>query len=309
MANALTRLLPGKRRRGPDIGGSRLNSKLGGSTTRWLESTLEVARWERVRAAGRRWAIWGGVLGGVLGVVAFAPAAWLASALDSASNGRIVLADAQGTIWSGDAVAVLTAGPGSRDARALPGRLAWTMKPSGLGLRLGFTQACCLNGEAVLLIKPGLGRVSTRVQGGPDWVGRWPAAWLSGLGTPWNTLDLGGAMRLSTNDLAIDWVQGSWHVTGSAELVLQDVSSRVTTLDRLGSYRLSLSGSTPDAPAILTLQTDDGALQLRGTGAWGQSGIKFSGEATAAEAQRGALDNLLNIIGRRQGDRSIITIG
>ncbi len=42
----------------------------------WGASTYEGLRWERARHAGRRWAICGAVLGGLLGVIAFAPAAW-----------------------------------------------------------------------------------------------------------------------------------------------------------------------------------------------------------------------------------------
>ncbi len=46
--------------------------------TRSFESTLEVLRWDKVRKAGQRWAWAGAVLGGVAGLVAFAPASWLA---------------------------------------------------------------------------------------------------------------------------------------------------------------------------------------------------------------------------------------
>jgi general secretion pathway protein N len=37
--------------------------------------------------------------------------------------------------------------------------------------------------------------------------------------------------------------------------------------------------------------------------------VRFRGEARAAEGSQAALDNLLNIIGRRQGERSVISIG
>lgn len=279
------------------------------ATSRWLESTLEVARWERVRRAGLRWGVWGAVLGGALGLVAFAPATWLAGAVTSATQGRIVLAEARGTIWSGNAVAVLTGGPGSRDARALPGRLSWTMRLQGLGLLLGFEQACCFNGQPALAIKPGLGRVTVAVQGPPDWLAQWPAAWLAGLGTPWNTLELGGALRLSAQDLRLEWVQGRWRVAGAAQVELRQVSSRVTTLERLGSYRLSLQGDPESGVANLNLVTDEGALQLSGSGTWGAAGVRFQGEARAREAEEAALSNLLNIIGRRAGARSIISIG
>ena len=39
------------------------------------------------------------------------------------------------------------------------------------------------------------------------------------------------------------------------------------------------------------------------------AGLRFRGEATAAEAEAAALSNLLNIIGRRNGARSVISIG
>ena len=102
------------------------------STSRWMDSTLEVVRWEKMRQAGRRWGWWGGAVGALAGLVAFAPASWLAQGVAQATSGRLVLAGAEGTVWSGDAVAVLTGGPGSRDARALPGRLGWRLRTQGL---------------------------------------------------------------------------------------------------------------------------------------------------------------------------------
>lgn len=289
------------------------------ATSRWLESTQEVARWERVRRAGMRWGIWGALLGGLIGMLMFAPAAWLAGAVGRATDGRLILADAQGTVWTGSAVAVLTGGPGSRDARSLPGRLGWTLRPRGLGLALTLDQPCCLNGQPVIQLKPGLGRMLITVEGtvdgtgvaraGGDWLGQWPAAWLAGLGTPWNTLGLGGALRLSTQGLALERVQGRWRMAGQAELALRELSSRVSTLERLGSYRLMMAGDPATGGASLSLFTESGALQLSGSGQWDATGARFRGEARAAQGQQGALENLLNIIGRRAGDRSIISIG
>lgn len=286
------------------------------AASRWLESTLEVARWERVRRASTRWGIWGAVLGGLLGCVAFAPASWVADILSSSTGGRLVLADAQGTIWSGSAVSVLTGGAGSRDARSLPGRLSWVMRPhlkGGLGVSIAFTHACCLNGQPQIVANLGLGRVTAHIEnspeGEPGLVGQWPAAWLAGLGTPWNTLDLGGTVRMSSQGFALEWVQGRIRVSGQSELAMRNVSSRVTTLDHLGSYRLNIDGQSGNGSATINLLTEEGALQLNGSGTWGPGGLHFQGDASARETERGALDNLLNIIGRRAGDRSIITIG
>jgi general secretion pathway protein N len=88
-------------------------------------------RWSRLGAtqAPRRtwpWVLGGLLLGGALAALIHAPASWLAAALASATDQRLLLADARGSIWSGSAIAVLTGGPGSRTASALPGRLKWT---------------------------------------------------------------------------------------------------------------------------------------------------------------------------------------
>ncbi|WP_309639645.1 type II secretion system protein N [Methylibium sp.] len=273
-------------------------------------STYEGLRWQRALHAGRRWALWGALCGGLLGLVAFAPAAWLAAWVERTSAGQLLLADARGSIWRGSAVAVLTAGADSRSARSLPGRLHWTLRPAGLGLALQLEHACCLNGQPTLRFKPGLGTLTTTLDGSPGWIGQWPAEWLAGLGTPWNTLQLGGALRLTSPGLTLTWVQGRWRVQGQATLEMLDVASRVSPLPRLGSYRLQLSGDPGNAgTAQLGLSTLDGALQLSGQGTLGPNGMRFRGEASAAEADQQALANLLNIIGRRDGARSVIAIG
>lgn len=293
----------------------------GALTTRWLESTLEIARWENMRRAGRRWGWWGAGLGALLGLVVYAPASWLAQGIVVLTNQRLLLAEAQGTIWHGDAVAVLTGGVGSRDARTLPGRLSWTMRPQGLGLRLTLQQDCCMPTPVAIVVQAGWGRIKTdvRLQTSPTdhslaalqasgEIGHWPAAWLEGLGTPWNTLQLGGVLRLNARELSLELVQGRLRVQGQAELSLDNVSSRVTTLDRLGSYRLDLMGDA-QGQLQMNLSTMDGALQLSGQGGVSAGGMRFRGEARASDASSGALDNLLNIIGRRSGDRSVISIG
>jgi len=287
------------------------------ATTRWMESTLEVARWENMRKAGRRWGWWGGVVGALIGFILYAPASWLAQGLVVLSNGRLLLAESQGTVWNGDAVVVLTGGPGSRDARALPGRLKWGLRPSGLGFKLTLQQDCCMPDPVAVVVKPGWARVKVSVLmqavasappslSGP--IGHWPASWLTGLGTPFNTLQLGGVVRLSSNALVVQWVQGRLRLEGPAHIALHHVSSSVTTLDRLGSYRLDLMGDQ-EGRVNLSLMTMDGALQLSGQGQMGLGGLRFRGEARANESERGALDNFLNIIGRRMGDRSVISIG
>jgi general secretion pathway protein N len=279
------------------------------AATGWGESTYAELAWDKSRSAATRWAIGGLLVGTLAALVAFAPASWLAQAVTSASNGHVLLADARGTVWSGSALAVLTGGPGSRDASALPGRIDWTLGLKGLALELRARHACCLNGTASLLLRPGFGRVSATLAPGAGWIGQWPSAWLGGLGTPWNTMQLGGAVRLASPGLTIESVQGRWRVNGRADIDLLDVSSRLSTLETLGSYRLTLSGDAGGGPSQLNLSTQQGALQLSGNGTVGAGGVRFRGEARAEGGDEAALANLLNIIGRRDGARSVISIG
>ncbi|WP_418316803.1 type II secretion system protein N [Piscinibacter sakaiensis] len=265
------------------------------------------------RSRNWRWAVFGGLVGAVLATVIWAPARWLASAVESASNGRLLLAESRGSIWDGNAIVVLTGGPESRAASALPGRLHWRLRPrllDGAALAIELEQACCINQQATLLLKPGLGRVGLRLQPASDWIARWPASWLAGLGTPWNTLDLGGQLVLRSNGLTIEEVEGRWRIGGGAELELLDLSSRLSTLPSLGSYRLGLRADPAGAGGALLLSTIDGALRLRADGRWDGAGLRLRGEASAATpGDEAVLGNLLNIIGRRQGARSVISIG
>jgi general secretion pathway protein N len=260
----------------------------------------------------KRWWIGGAFFGIVAAAIAFAPAAWLASAVANATAGHVLLTDARGTIWNGSAVPVLTGGEGSRDASALPGRLQWTIGPDGLALGVRLRHACCLLGEQRLRIVPGFGRMRVELlaplDGGP--VGQWPAAWLSGLGTPWNTLQLSGALQLSTPGLVMESASGRWSFAGRLDLELQSLASRISTLDILGTYRLTLAGdgAQRDGTSIV-LSTSDGALQLSGTGQVAAGRVRFRGQASAAPGSESALNNLLNIIGRRQGAHAVISIG
>lgn len=294
---------------------ARAGGHFGPTVTGFGESTFAELAWQRSRSATRHWAIAGAVTGAVAGLIAFAPASWLAAAVSSASQGRLLLAEARGTVWNGSSVAVVTGGAGSRDAAALPGRLGWSIGWQGFGPRVSLSQPCCLTAPVSIVVRPGLGRTSLAVlppAGMPQGatVARWPAAWLSGLGTPWNTMQLAGDLRLSTPGLTFEWVQGRWIVSGRAEIDLVDVSSRLSTLQPLGTYRLTIAGDPANpGTSTLLLATQSGALLLSGNGSLGAAGMRFRGEASASAENEAALNNLLNIIGRRSGARSIISIG
>ncbi|MCU0772943.1 MAG: type II secretion system protein N [Ideonella sp.] len=303
------------RRRSPKASGwapSELRPAGGGvaAASGWAESTFAEMAWERARRAATRWGLAGAVVGSGVALVAFAPAAWLASAVASATGDRLLLADARGTVWTGSAVVVLTGGPGSRDASALPGRLDWSLRPATSGLVLQARQACCLNGTVTLRVTPGLGQLTATLVPPAGWVGQWPTAWLGGLGTPWNTMQLGGVTKLSSPGLSLRWAAGRWQLDGRVDVDFTSVASRLSTLDTLGSYRLGIAGD-PASPgtAQVTLGTIEGGLQLTGNGTLNANGFRFRGEARSTLAEEAPLTNLLNIIGRRDGARSVISIG
>ena len=280
------------------------------AATGWGESTYAEMSWDKSRNAAVRWGVAGAVLGVLVAFIAFAPAAWLAGAVASATQQRLQLADARGTLWSGDAIAVLTGGEGSRDASTLPGRIEWRLRPHGLGLELQLQHACCLNGTVAMQVRPGFGRTEYTLVPPSGWIGQWPSAFLGGLGTPWNTMELGGSVRLASPGLRIESVQGRWVVDGRADFDVINASSRLSTLESLGSYRMTLSGDAANPGiSLLNLATQEGALKLSGNGSWGPAGVRFRGEARASTAEEAALSNLLNIIGRRDGARSVISIG
>jgi len=261
----------------------------------------------------KTWALIGALLGALAAALIFAPAAWLAAAVNDATGQRLLLADARGTVWQGSAQLVLTGGEGSRDAAALPSRLHWSLGTDGLALVVRLTQPCCIATPVTLRVRPGLAR--TRVEllappgAAPTLMGQWPAAWLTGLGTPWNTLKPSGTLALSSNGFAAELVQGRWILTGQALLELRSLSSSLSTLDMLGSYRLNLQGDERGEAAQISLSTTEGALQIVGNGQWAASRLRFNGQASAAPGSEAVLSNLLNLIGRRQGALSLITIG
>ena len=249
------------------------------------------------------WALAGALLGALPAGAAFAPAQWLASAVARASDGQVQLAQARGTVWTGSAQLVLTGGAASQGAAALPGRVDWQLRPTWSGVQAALNASCCTATPLQLQTRLHWGGAQLTLA---DSQSQWPAAVLTGLGTPWNTLQPQGQLVLRTQGLQADWASGRMVLTGQAQLDALAMSSRLSTLAPMGSYRFDLQGG---AVPTLTLQTLEGALQLSGSGQWVGQRLRFAGEASAAPEREAALANLLNIIGRRSGARSLITLG
>lgn len=262
---------------------------------------------DRMRAPWS-WAL-AGLCCGVLGaVLVFAPAVWMERVANAMGQGRVVLSDSTGTVWSGSAQLALSGGQGSRDAVRLPGRLHWVM---GLGwdhVKTALSADCCTAGPILLQLAPRIGwpLVSGWHLQVHSSESNWPAALLAGLGTPWNTVRAEGSLGVSTSGFSIHTALDRVVMEGHVQLDARDMRSSLSTLAPLGSYRLLLTGGEQPALALTTL---GGPLQLQGQGQWTSGRLRFVGEASAAPSHEQELSNLLNIMGRRDGVRSRINIG
>ena len=287
-----------------------------------------------------KWSITGAVIGACFALITQAPATWLANVISNASQHRFVLQNAQGTVWRGSAIALLADGnqhptvtrqspsqpllqaypsgkPSSNTSSIspntigmpLPSRLSWDFS-SGfdtglmrLVVRAQIKSECCTPEPLQLAASIGWQGIRIDVANQQS---QWPAHWLIGLGSPWNTVQPEGSMQLRTENLVWQSNMGTPQIQGLAELTLSQLATPLSTLRPLGTYLLRLQGGDTMA---LTLATIEGGLQLSGNGQWANGRLQFKGEARAQPAFEAALSNLLNILGQRQGAISIMELG
>lgn len=246
----------------------------------------------------------GALIGVIMALWAFAPARWLGLVLSPLSQGHLSLEAARGTVWQGSAQLWLQGGVGSQDARRLPGRIQWQLQwqgPTTLGVQL--QAPCCASQALGLTFHLGWGQTTVALSdshfGGSAEV-------LAGLGAPWNTLGLQGQLQLDSEKLSLTLAEGRLQINGQAVLQALDISSKLSTLQPLGSYQMTLSGG---GSPKLSLNTLNGHLFLDGEGTWVAGQLHFHGQAKAAAERESALNNLLNVIGQREGDHARISLG
>ena len=285
---------------------SPFNLKLGLNTQNKVYSPFSQRAWS--------WAVVGAVMGGLTALLIHLPAQWLAQALFKATQGQVQLQEAKGSVWQGSGKLVLTGGEGSRDALALPGRIHWQ---TGMSLNsanlpqfnFNLNAPCCMTQSARLSLQAPERLQVWQLQV-DDHQSQWPAHLLSGLGAPWNTLEPEGTLRLETKQLRFNLqTQPAW-LQGGITLTAENMSSKLSTLKPMGTYQIILGGASAANPLpSLSLTTQSGSLLLSGQGQWQGSRLQFRGEASAVPEHAAALSNLLNIIGRRQGARSLLSLG
>jgi general secretion pathway protein N len=250
--------------------------------------------------------------------LAMAPATWLDLALERASGGRVRLAEASGTIWQGQgrlvfayASTVPVPGPASGTAAptpdpdaavlngvALPGRMQWKLAP--LPLLVGMIDA--------QLQTDGM-KEPARLQGTPFELrlGNSQLALartdLGALGSPWSTVRPAAALRLVWEGVSLQ--RGRFD--GRLQIELRDVSSALSAVRPLGSYRIVVSGRAERT--AIELETLGGALRLSGRGEVQAGRLRFTAQAAPADPADTRLLGLLGLLGPREGDQTVIRIG
>ena len=239
-------------------------------------------------------------------VVVMAPAQWLAAAIGRATGERIVLAEARGSVWRGQASVVLSPGADAGIARiGLPETLSWELSP--WKLVAGTIDLTLTHPSALLQPLQLRADLSGRLELLASTV-RLPAAVLAGLGAPFNTIRPGGVISLAWQRLELHRGRMRGDVIGEWRFA----SSALTTVAPFGHYRLLAEGGFPGTR--LTLSTLAGPLELVGDGTIDEQwNLRFAGRARALPgvdaSTRAQLAGLVLLLGRREGDSAILSFG
>lgn len=239
-----------------------------------------------------RWLLIGVALGAyALGLAATAPATLIDSGLRQASDGRLRLTEARGTLWTGAGQIEM------RDAHhraAIARAISWRARPAQLlrgQLRYDIALDHAARSFPVTL--------SPRSVEFSDADISLPAGALALAVAKLAPLELTGELLLQVTRFTVarDTLQGNatlqWRAAGSA-------LSRVTPL---GDYEIRLEG---DGAALrMSLRTLQGALQLEGRGSWTRgANPDFLGTARIAPQHQQQLAPLLRLIAVERGDGS-----
>ncbi|HTH61848.1 MAG TPA: type II secretion system protein N [Paraburkholderia sp.] len=247
----------------------------------------------RVRAA-LPWLVAGVLASGAV-VLARLPAAWITPLFANATHGHVNLIEPEGSLWRGSASLMLAAGQDTGGATLLPGRIEWQTAfwPLWTGrVRMQMRQTESMRDPVTVEATRGGATVSAGSIGVP-------ASLLTGLGAPFNTLALDGAVQLTWSP----WRVIGQNAYGRLSVTLTDVSSRASLVKPLGSYRAVLQAQ--GASSTIELTTLKGPLLLNGQGTLSRMSSSFQGTAGATPEQRDNLAGLLNLLGRPSGPGTV----
>lgn len=189
-----------------------------------------------------------------VGLLVWAPATIVDAELKRATNGRLRLSQAQGTIWAGSGLLEL------RDARgsnAIAKQFAWRVLPDSLWRARLVGEVVLENQARPLLVSATFSKVTiTNAEI------NLPAAAMALAEPRLKPLKLSGDVALRTTNLAM----GAGEMLGTVTLQWRNAGSAFTPVSPIGSYELKLNGEGKSVSA--TLSTTQGPLQLDGSGGW-----------------------------------------
>lgn len=271
-----------------------------------------VRRGAQPQRAGLGWKVATGIVAALAVVVVLlvnAPASLADWALERTTHGRVRIADATGSLWAGRGRVVLADVPTgdaaesrSRDTVAgvvLPGAFRWQLSP--WPLIVGVLDARIEHDSMKRPVVVSGNTAELRISAGALTL---PPVDLDRLGSPWNTIRPTGTLTVSWENVTLR----SGRFDGRAAIELSQAASALTPVRPLGAYRIEIVGS--GSQAQVQMNTLSGPLRLEGRGTWdARRGLRFTAEAKADESERFRLQSLLGLLGRRDGDRTIIKIG
>ncbi len=235
-------------------------------------------------------------------VVWNAPANWLAASVASRTGGVVLLADADGTIWSGSAVLALGGSSDSAARLALPGRIIWQLD---FGRMLAPVMHLKHDGVLQQAMTARYANGGLAVDAGTAML---PASLLELVGPPLNTLRPEGRCIVRWQALTVD---GAGNVTGEGTLRIEGFALALSPVRPLGDYRVDWTSTARGA--IWRLATERGPLALVGNGTTGSSGTQVrvvaSIAAGAPVAVAAQLAPLLDMIGRHGTSEAVIETG
>jgi general secretion pathway protein N len=284
-----------------------------------------------------KWAcLCGLALGATIALLSQWPAAWVTPWIASATQGHLQLVQTQGSVWHGSGQWLLSAGQGSsQTAVRLPARWSWDVS----GVRKGWPWEWGLQIHIKTAENEMTSAQDTLVFQWMPWKGEgqgawrrvtwlsgqlgWPLRSLAALGAPWNTLQLDGWLQLQCVptcqlqlQLQLEKTGQEWQFSGHLQADILGVSSGLSPLKPLGSYRLTAQPASGQ-PSLVNLQLDtlDGVLRLTGQGqvqtpaqTQGIHGY-LKGQAQAAQTQwESPLSGVLAVIGQKQASGAAFSL-
>ncbi|MBI5889577.1 MAG: type II secretion system protein N [Nitrosomonadales bacterium] len=214
------------------------------------------------------------------GLIGFAPASLMGSALERASGGTLTLAQTTGSLWRGSGIALLRLKARSQTL----GSYRWNLKPFSAALQVQAGEATPMTVRYV----PFAGRIDI-----DNLHFTLPVSVLEIAAPQLAPYQFQGSLDAHSEHLALD----AAGIKGQVSVDWLGAASGLSEIRPLGDYRILLQGN--GAALDAQLSTLSGKLQLAGKGSFDKaSGMRFNGTAQAAPgAAEMELNELLHHIG------------